>query len=170
MALELPTLQEGLKSIAVAASGLLAGTAVYISVVEVKSRAKLDIKSMRKQWSDSFDNAAVFVLGVGTVNTAANVVLFFMDTSPYKNLWLVEPCLFIIGGIYTSIVMLPEIRELKNDEIVAKKGDIYNMCVCDFIHITSSVTCIQQSFILEILNFILFQHPFSCCRNAIYML
>ncbi|CAC5383887.1 unnamed protein product [Mytilus coruscus] len=123
MALELPTLQEELKSIAVAASGLLAGTAVYISVVEVKSRAKLDIKSMRKQWSDSFDNAAVFVLGVGTVNTTANVALFFMDTSPYKNLWLVEPCLFIIGGIYTSIVMLPEIRELKNDELVAKKGD-----------------------------------------------
>ena len=28
--------------------------------------------------------------------------------------------------------MLPEIRELKNDEIVAKKGKIYIMCVnCD---------------------------------------
>ncbi len=68
-------------------------------------------------------------LGIGTLGTVVNVALFFMDTSPYKNLWLVEPCLFIIGGIYTSIVMLPEIRDLKNDEIVAKKGKINIMCV-----------------------------------------
>lgn len=40
-----------------------------------------------------------------------------------RSLWLLEPAIFIVGGIYTTFVMLPEIRELKDDEIVSKKGE-----------------------------------------------
>jgi hypothetical protein len=35
---------------------------------------------------------------------------------------LVDPAIFIFGGIYTTFVMLPEIKELKTDDTVAKKG------------------------------------------------
>lgn len=54
--------QKELKFVALAASGILAGTALYITIVETKTRKNLDTQSMRRQWSDSFDSAAHFVV------------------------------------------------------------------------------------------------------------
>ena len=41
---------------------MLTGTAVYISLVEVRSRRRLPIKAMREQWGESFNGAATFVV------------------------------------------------------------------------------------------------------------
>ena len=56
--------QELLKFTAIVAGGMLTGTAVYISLVEVRSRRRLPIKAMREQWSESFNGAATFIVSI----------------------------------------------------------------------------------------------------------
>ena len=115
--------KECLKFTAIVSAGMMTGTALYISLVEVRSRRNLPIKAMREQWSESFNGAATFVICVGAIQTLSTVTLYFLDTSPVRNFWLVDPAIFIFGGIYTTFVMLPEIKELKTDDTVAKKGE-----------------------------------------------
>ena len=56
--------KECLKFTAIVSGGMLSGTALYISLVEVRSRRNLPIKAMREQWSESFNGAATFVVRI----------------------------------------------------------------------------------------------------------
>ena len=56
--------QELLKFTAIVAGGMATGTAVYISLVEVRIRRRLPIKAMREQWSESFNGAATFIVSI----------------------------------------------------------------------------------------------------------
>ncbi|KAJ8302156.1 hypothetical protein KUTeg_021143, partial [Tegillarca granosa] len=116
------SLTEGLKSVALLSGGLFVGSAVYISVVEAPSRRELPIKAKLEQWKKSFNHAARYVLCLGTASAASSIALYFYDESTdCRNLWLISPCCFLLGGVYSGAVMLPEIKILLDEKVISKK-------------------------------------------------
>ena len=64
IAMEMLSTKECLKFTAIVSAGMMTGTALYISLVEVRSRRNLPIEAMREQWSESFNGAATFVVRI----------------------------------------------------------------------------------------------------------
>ncbi|XP_069127609.1 uncharacterized protein [Argopecten irradians] len=117
------TLIEGLKYGAAAAMGLFSGGALYINAVEHHSRRSLPVEAQRQEWANSFNSAKVFLPSIGTIGAGCSTALFFLDESEFKYYWLVGPVQFILGGVYTVLVMLPEINVLLDKGVVEKKGE-----------------------------------------------
>ena len=58
----------------------------------------------------------------GTIGAVCSTAIYFLSEEEDKYLWLIGPISFILGGIYTVFVMLPEIEVLKQSGIIEKKG------------------------------------------------
>ncbi|XP_060067478.1 uncharacterized protein LOC132547694 [Ylistrum balloti] len=119
------TLVEGLKFGAATAMGLFSGGALYINGVEHYSRRPLPVKAQREQWANSFNIAKKFLPSIGLIGFGCSTALFFLDDSEYKYHWLVGPVQFVLGGVYTVVMMLPEINILLDEGVVEKKGETW---------------------------------------------
>ncbi|XP_033741074.1 uncharacterized protein LOC117327934 [Pecten maximus] len=119
------TLIEGLKFGATSAMGLFAGGALYINTVEHHSRRTLPVKAQRQQWANSFNMGKKCLPSIGLIGAGCATALFFQEDSEYKYYWLSGPVLFLLGGVYSVVVMLPEINILLDKEVVEKKGEMW---------------------------------------------
>ncbi|KAK3101655.1 hypothetical protein FSP39_005249 [Pinctada imbricata] len=120
------TLLEGLRLASALSTGYMAGSALYISVVEVPSRDGLAARPMHHQWSQSFRLAAKSMMLSGLIAGAAPTAVYFLDENcPVRNLWLVGPACFLMGSIYTFGFIIPDVKVMLDKENIEKKGETW---------------------------------------------
>ncbi|XP_078315165.1 uncharacterized protein LOC111128736 [Crassostrea virginica] len=115
---------EGCKLAAVFATGYMAGTGIYISLVEVQSRRSLPAKALWHQFTRSFKMAAKSMILSTVVTAGVPTYLYFaLGESSSRNLWLVSPATFLIGSIYTFTIIIPEVNVILDEKVIEKKGE-----------------------------------------------
>lgn len=119
------TLLEGLKFGATSAMGIFAGGAAYINLVEHPSRRDLPVAALRQQWANSFDRGKLCLPSMGLIGAGCATAVYFLDESENRYYWLSGPALFITGGLFSAVAMLPDINILLDKEVVEKKGETW---------------------------------------------
>lgn len=103
-------------------AGVMAGSALYINLVEHPARMKIDdVKSLHKQWKEGFDVAKKLMIGISLVPICGGVAAYAIDRSKGKP-WLIAAGLLACNVPYTLLVIMPRsITPIHDYEVVAKK-------------------------------------------------
>ena len=99
-----------LQCIALFASILFAGAAIYVSVVEQPARLKLADGPMLQQWKDSYDRASVMQAALAMVAALLGLWIGWRDGSAA---WTIGGVLMLASWPWTFAVMMPGNRKLK---------------------------------------------------------
>ena len=112
-----------LKFASTIATGVIAGGAIYINVVEHPARMELDdVQSLHRQWRESFDRAKFLMAGTSLLPIAGGIAAFAIDQAKGKP-WLITAGLLAFNVPYTGIAMKPRVIEPIYDYEVAGKKD-----------------------------------------------
>lgn len=105
------------------ATGVIAGGAIYINLVEHPARMELDdTQSLHRQWRESFDRAKYVMAGTSFLPLAGGIAAFAINQSKGKP-WLVTAGLMAFNLPYTAIAMKPRVIDPIYDFEVAGKMD-----------------------------------------------
>lgn len=103
-------------------TGVMAGLALYINLVEHPARMQIDdVKSLHKQWKAGFDRAKLLMVGVSLIPICGGIAAYAMNHSKGKP-WLIAAGMLVVNIPYTALVILPRsIRPINDYEVVARK-------------------------------------------------
>ena len=112
-----------LKFASTVATGVIAGSAIYINFVEHPARMELDdVQSLHRQWRESFDRAKYMMAGTSLVPMASGIIAFAINQTKGKP-WLITAGLLAFNLPYTAFAMKPRVIESIYDYEVAGKKD-----------------------------------------------
>lgn len=112
-----------LKFASTVATGVIAGGAIYINLVEHPARMELDdVQSLHRQWRESFDRAKYLMAGTSLLPIASGIAAFAIDQTKGKP-WLITAGLLACNVPYTAIAMKPRVIDPIYDYEVAGKKD-----------------------------------------------
>ncbi|XP_068708410.1 uncharacterized protein [Montipora capricornis] len=110
-----------LKFTSTVATGIIAGGAVYINIVEHPARMELDDgQSLHKQWRESFDRAKYLMAGTSLLPIVGGIAAFAVDQTKGKP-WLITAGLLAFNVPYTTLVIKPRAIDPIYDFHVAGK-------------------------------------------------
>ena len=103
-------------------TGLMAGSAIYINLVEHPARMKIDdVKSLHRQWKEGFDLAKIIMIGASLVPICGGIAAYAMNQSKGKP-WLIAAGMLAFNVPYTALVIMPRsIQPISDYEVVARK-------------------------------------------------
>lgn len=110
-----------LKLTSTVGTGIIAGGAIYINVVEHPARMELDdSQSLHRQWRESFDRAKFLMAGTSLLPIVGGIAAFAIDQTEGKP-WLITAIMLAFNVPYTAIAMKPKVIDPIYDYQVASK-------------------------------------------------
>ncbi|XP_052095023.1 uncharacterized protein LOC127730601 [Mytilus californianus] len=112
-----------LKWSAFAATGMFAGGAIYINIVDMPALKKgTDNEAARRFWKESFLRAAKWQGGLGMIATVTGGAVWFLDESRNRHLWCIGSSVMATIFPWTVFIMKPDINRLLNDNVLREQG------------------------------------------------
>ena len=102
-------MQSTLEMLATLASGLFAGAAIYITLVEHPARMRLDTLNAVVQWAPSYARATLMQAPLALLGLASALTAWWMGSG---TVWLVAGLLLGAVVPFTLIVIMPTNRRL----------------------------------------------------------
>ena len=117
--------EDALKLIKLASTvttGIMAGSALYINLVEHPARMQIDdVKSLHKQWKAGFDRAKLIMIGMSLVPICGGITAYAINHSKGKP-WLIGGGMLALNVPYTLLVIMPRsIQPISDYSVVARK-------------------------------------------------
>ncbi|XP_062606108.1 uncharacterized protein LOC134277217 [Saccostrea cucullata] len=114
---------DGLQVLTCMFAGIVAGSNLYVVVVEAPSRVNLPLHSHWEQWATSFKRGVKFIpVLMWSMTATSGAVYYLSPSSPVRNLWLVPVGACVLLFFYTVIVIGPEQKILLENDVISKKG------------------------------------------------
>jgi hypothetical protein len=100
--------------VATLASGIFAGAAVYINVVEQPARLSCGIELAVTEWRPSYKRGTVMQAPLAVIGSLAALISWWFD----KGLaWLIGGLLLLLIIPFTLVVILPTNKRLESEEL-----------------------------------------------------
>lgn len=111
-----------LKLTSTVGTGIIAGGAIYINIVEHPARMELDdSQSLHRQWRESFDRAKLLMAGTSLLPIVGGIAAFAIDQTKGKP-WLITAIMLAFNVPYTAIAMKPKVIDpIYEYEVALKK-------------------------------------------------
>lgn len=99
-----------LESLAIAASALFTGAAIYVSAVEHPTRLMLDDASALQQWKPAYERGTLMQASLAIVAGLLGIACWWREG---ELLWLLGAALALANWPYTLAIIMPVNRKLK---------------------------------------------------------
>lgn len=103
-----------LKFIATVGTGLFAGVALGVSVVDVPTRRELEPEAALKQWCGMFNRAKLLQAPITLVSGLASLAVGYLKKDP---IWYLGGSVMLGMGPFTQFAIMPTNKKLLNSEV-----------------------------------------------------
>jgi uncharacterized membrane protein len=116
---------DNLDSLAILSSGLFAGSALYITIVEVPALRRLGVDQHWRFFPLMFERAVLSQSVTGTIAGIASIVhgIRIVGSSFDRNLWFFAGSIFVGMFPYTVLGMFPTNKTIINDNKLITSGN-----------------------------------------------
>jgi uncharacterized membrane protein len=113
-----------LELVATLASGIFAGAALYINVVEQPARLSCGIELAVAEWRPSYKRGTLMQAPLALIGSLAALLSFWIDR---RFPWLVGGLLLLLIIPFTLVVILPTNKKLKSRELDVRSDQAENL-------------------------------------------
>lgn len=113
---------------AISCSAYFAGAALYINWVQVPTMfaATPDTKALLREWTETYTRARLIQGKFAVLGVASGLVVYFLsEKGEHHCLWLAGSLSMLSILPWTRLVMMPDINQLKEKDILDRKGETW---------------------------------------------
>ncbi|KAL3832749.1 hypothetical protein ACJMK2_024401 [Sinanodonta woodiana] len=119
-------LADALKLGAVGCTGLFAGNAMYINLVDIPSKINLDIRFLLSSWKDAFHRAKKIQGGLVILGSACGYGAYYFEVPSNRcKMYLIASTAFLSLWPWTLFFMFPDIGKLCAEDCLEKRDEAW---------------------------------------------